>query len=156
MGWNGDRIIYSCLRVAVRQVTLDTWMELLVATASLSKEEMRRKLCERLVDFLYELQPVQYQDAMEKLKTVWIQVIEDKDMLVRVVVALINKVRLVGFGGTCSTLWSSGSSGGSSLLSYRLLGRCTSILLLTGSLTWSYLGSSASPTRPAQSRCHFM
>ncbi|KAE8908699.1 hypothetical protein PF005_g10416 [Phytophthora fragariae] len=93
----GDRIIYSCLRIAVRQATLDTWMELLVASASLGREDMRRKLCDRLVDFLYELQPVQYQDAMDKLQTVWIQVIEDKDMLVRVVVALINNVRLVGF-----------------------------------------------------------
>ncbi|GMF24252.1 unnamed protein product [Phytophthora lilii] len=93
----GDRIRYSCLRVAVRQVTLDTWMELLVASAKLSREDMRRKLCDRLVNFLYELQPVQYQDAMDKLQTGWIQVIEDHDMLVRVVVAMINNVRLVGF-----------------------------------------------------------
>ncbi|GMF54428.1 unnamed protein product [Phytophthora fragariaefolia] len=93
----GDRIIYSSLRVAVRQVTLDTWMELLVVSASLRKEYMRRKLCKRLVDFLYELQPVQLQDAMEKLQTVWIRVVEDKDMLVRIIVALINNVRLVGY-----------------------------------------------------------
>uniref|UniRef100_H3HDY7 Uncharacterized protein n=1 Tax=Phytophthora ramorum TaxID=164328 RepID=H3HDY7_PHYRM len=93
----GDRIRYSCLRVAVRQVTLDSWMELLVASAALTKEDMRRRVCDRLVDFLYELQPVQYQEAMEKIKPVWIQVIDDHDMLVRVVVALINNVRLVGF-----------------------------------------------------------
>ncbi|KAL4171449.1 hypothetical protein KRP22_009544 [Phytophthora ramorum] len=93
----GDRIRYSCLRVAVRQVTLDSWMELLVASAALTKEDMRRRVCDRLVDFLYELQPVQYQEAMEKIKPVWIQVIDDHDMLVRVVVALINNVRLAGF-----------------------------------------------------------
>ncbi|KAG7382841.1 hypothetical protein PHYPSEUDO_004292 [Phytophthora pseudosyringae] len=93
----GDRLRYSCLKVAVRQVTLGTWMELLVATAALSKKDMRRNLSERLIDFLYELQPVQYQDAMDKIPTMWIQVIDDHDMLVRVVVALINKVRLVGF-----------------------------------------------------------
>ncbi|KAH7481649.1 uncharacterized protein KRP23_4827 [Phytophthora ramorum] len=79
------------------QVTLDSWMELLVASAALTKEDMRRRVCDRLVDFLYELQPVQYQEAMEKIKPVWIQVIDDHDMLVRVVVALINNVRLAGF-----------------------------------------------------------
>ncbi|KAG3109039.1 hypothetical protein PI124_g11162 [Phytophthora idaei] len=93
----GDRIRYCCLKVAVRQVMLDTWMELLVATATLSKKEMRRNLSERLIDFLYELQPVQYQDAMDKIPTTWIQAIDDHDMLVRVLVALINNVPLVGF-----------------------------------------------------------
>ncbi|KAJ8575247.1 hypothetical protein ON010_g3962 [Phytophthora cinnamomi] len=97
--WVGmaDRVIYSCLRVAVRQVKLDTWMELLVASAELKRKDMGRKVCERLVGFLYELSPVQYQDAMDKLQTVWIRLIEDKDILVRVVLALINNVRLVRF-----------------------------------------------------------
>uniref|UniRef100_H3H359 Uncharacterized protein n=1 Tax=Phytophthora ramorum TaxID=164328 RepID=H3H359_PHYRM len=81
----------------IGRVTLDSWMELLVASAALTKEDMRRRVCDRLVDFLYELQPVQYQEAMEKIKPVWIQVIDDHDMLVRVVVALINNVRLAGF-----------------------------------------------------------
>ncbi|OWY96538.1 hypothetical protein PHMEG_00033171 [Phytophthora megakarya] len=93
----GDRLRYACLKVAVRQVTLDTWMELVVATARLTREDMRRNLCVRLIDFLYDLQPVQYQDAMDKIQVTWIQVIDDHDLFIRVTVALINKVRLAGF-----------------------------------------------------------
>ncbi|EEY54938.1 uncharacterized protein PITG_08510 [Phytophthora infestans T30-4] len=93
----GDRLRYCCLKAAVRQVTLDTWMELLVSSAALSKKEMRNNLSERLIDFLYGLQPVQYQDAMDKIQTTWIQAINDHDIVVRAVFALIKNVRLVGF-----------------------------------------------------------
>jgi hypothetical protein len=93
----GDRIRYSCLKVAVRQVKLDSWMEQLAATDRLSKQDMRRNLCYRLVDFLYELQPVQYQTASDKLDVSRLQMIDDHFIIVRVVVALLNHVRLLGF-----------------------------------------------------------
>ncbi|KAG7392703.1 hypothetical protein PHYBOEH_006317 [Phytophthora boehmeriae] len=92
-----DRLPYSCLKIAVRKVTVATWMELLLATSRLSDDTMRRALCDRLVGFIYELEPAQYQDAMDKIPTMWLQMIDDHDMLVRVVIALINNVRLIGF-----------------------------------------------------------
>ncbi|KAK1941539.1 hypothetical protein P3T76_007405 [Phytophthora citrophthora] len=93
----GDRLRYACIKVAVRQVTLDTWLEILVATAALSQPKMRRNVTLRLTDFLYDVQRVEYHVAMDKIKPKWIQMIEDHDMLILVVVALINNVRLVDF-----------------------------------------------------------
>ncbi|KAF4322685.1 hypothetical protein JM18_003147 [Phytophthora kernoviae] len=79
------------------KVTIETWMELVLATSMLSDEAMRRALCDRLVDFLYELEPAQYQDAVDKIPTMWLQMIDDHGVFVRVVVALINNMRLVEF-----------------------------------------------------------
>ncbi|ETM43326.1 hypothetical protein L914_11171 [Phytophthora nicotianae] len=52
---------------------------------------MRRNLTERLIDYLYEL------DAMDKIQTTWIQAVDDHDLVFFVLVAMINRVRLVGF-----------------------------------------------------------
>ncbi|KAL3670481.1 hypothetical protein V7S43_004800 [Phytophthora oleae] len=93
----GDRLRYSCVKVAVRQVTLDTWMDVLVATAALNQPQMRRNVTLRLVDFLYGLERVEYHVAMDKIKTIWVPWIHDHDMLILVVVALINNLRLVEF-----------------------------------------------------------
>eukprot|EP00644_Phytophthora_capsici_P018040 jgi/Phyca11/113773/e_gw1.25.199.1 len=93
----GDRLRYSCIKVAVRQVTLDTWSEILAATTRLTQPKMRRNVTLRLTDFLYDLQRVQYHVAMDKIETKWIQLIDDHDMLILVIVALINNVRLMEF-----------------------------------------------------------
>ncbi|ETK83453.1 hypothetical protein L915_11331 [Phytophthora nicotianae] len=52
---------------------------------------MRRNLTERLIDYLYEL------DAMDKIQTTWIQAVDDHDLVFFFLVAMINRVRLVGF-----------------------------------------------------------
>ncbi|RLN47977.1 hypothetical protein BBJ28_00013576 [Nothophytophthora sp. Chile5] len=88
---------YYCLSVACQHVTTASWMELLLTASTLDAEPMRRALCSQLTDFLRSLQPQQYYEMLKDVSTGYLAFVKHHDMLVRVVVGLINHVRLLEF-----------------------------------------------------------
>ncbi|KAL3674771.1 hypothetical protein V7S43_000700 [Phytophthora oleae] len=92
-----DTMLYYCLFIAIRHVTVDTWMEMLYTVSTLHDKAMRRILCDHLLDFVEALTPGQYYDALRDMPCVYIHQLKYRDILVRAVAGLINRVRLLEF-----------------------------------------------------------
>ncbi|KAK1947441.1 hypothetical protein P3T76_001451 [Phytophthora citrophthora] len=92
-----DTMLYYCLFIAIRHVTVETWMEMLYRVSTLHDKVMRQILCDRLLDFVEALTPEQYYDALVKMPYRYIHQLKHRDILVRAVAGLINRVRLLEF-----------------------------------------------------------
>ncbi|KAG1688781.1 hypothetical protein DVH05_003091 [Phytophthora capsici] len=92
-----DTMLYYCLVIAIRHVTVGTWMELLHTVSTLHDKAMRQVLCDQLLDFVEGLTPEKYYNALVEMRCAYIYILKHHDILVRAVAGLINRVRLLEF-----------------------------------------------------------
>lgn len=97
--WLGmrDTMRYYCLTIANRHATSATWMELLIASSTLSDRRMRRVLVGDLVKFLATLRPDDYCQVLTDIRPAFLTRVKSHDTLVRAVAGLIDHVRLIEF-----------------------------------------------------------
>ncbi|CAH0515477.1 unnamed protein product [Peronospora belbahrii] len=90
-------MLYYCLVIAIRHSTTATWMELLLMASMLENKMERHLLCDQLIAFVKSLKSEQYDQVLKDIRCVHLKRLKDHDVLVRVVIGLINSVRLVEF-----------------------------------------------------------
>ncbi|KAI9920696.1 hypothetical protein PsorP6_002580 [Peronosclerospora sorghi] len=96
MGVHGP-LLDNYLVLAIRHVTLATWMETLLLVSMLENQMERYLLGDYLLVFIKTLQADQYTHVVTEMRWSQFKRPQDSDLLVRIVIGLVNHVRLMEF-----------------------------------------------------------